>query len=73
MSLDDYYGLRLQEAGTELDFVRLGSENTVQYFVSPRNYKILSDVWMDLKTTGKKTDFQHEKHEELMERIIRCV
>ena len=71
MSLDDYYGLRLQEAGTELDFVRLGSENTVQYFVSPRNYKILSDVWMDLKTTGKKTDFQHEKHEELMERIIR--
>ena len=63
--------IRLQETGTELDFVRLGPENTAQYFVSPRNYKILSDVWMDVKTAGKKTNFQHEKHEELLERIIR--
>jgi adenine-specific DNA-methyltransferase len=71
MSLDDYYGLVLQEQGVELDFVRLGPDNTVQYYVSPRNYKILSDVWMDIKTTGKQTDFSHEKHEELLERIIR--
>ncbi|HEV8713828.1 MAG TPA: site-specific DNA-methyltransferase, partial [Candidatus Binatia bacterium] len=71
MSLDDYYSLRLQETGVELDFVRLGPENTVQYYVAPRNYKVLSDVWMDVRTSGKLTDFAHEKHEDLLERIIR--
>jgi len=71
LSLDEYYGLKKQELGIELDFIRLGPENTVQYYVSPRNYKILSDVWMDVRTSGKVTDFSHEKHEELLERIIR--
>jgi adenine-specific DNA-methyltransferase len=71
LSLDEYYGLKKQETGTDLDFVRLGPDKTVQYYVSPRNYKILSDVWMDVRTSGKLTDFTHEKHEELLERIIR--
>jgi adenine-specific DNA-methyltransferase len=71
MSLDDYYGLHRQETGENLDFIRLSLDKTVQYYVSPRNYKILSDVWMDLKTSGKITNFAHEKHEELLERIIR--
>ena len=48
-SLDEYFGLIKQEEGQELDFVRLGPDGTVQYYVSPRNYMILSDVWMDLE------------------------
>lgn len=71
MSLDDYYGLHLQETGVELEFVRLSPDDVVQYYVSPRNYKILSDVWMDISTAGNLTDFPHEKHEQLLERIIR--
>ncbi len=71
MSLDDFYALRMQETGVKTDFVRLGPEGTVQYYVPPRNYKILSDVWMDIRTSGKVTDFQHEKHEDLLERVIR--
>jgi adenine-specific DNA-methyltransferase len=71
MPLDDYYGLKKQESGADLDFVRLGPDKTVQYYVSPRNYKILSDVWMDVRTSGKITEFAHEKHEELMERMLR--
>ncbi len=71
MSLDEYFGITLQETGEKLDFVRLNPEGTVQYYVPPRNYKISSDVWMDLRTAGKYTDFPHEKHEELLERIIR--
>jgi adenine-specific DNA-methyltransferase len=70
-SLDEYYGIHKQETGEDLDFVRLGPENTIQYYVSPRNYRILSDVWMDVKTSGKITEFSHEKHEELLERVIR--
>jgi adenine-specific DNA-methyltransferase len=71
ISLDDYCGLILQETGDGANLIRLGPENTVQYYVTPRNYRILSDVWMDIKTSGKITDFAHEKHEELLERIIR--
>jgi adenine-specific DNA-methyltransferase len=71
MSLDEYYGMNKQQSGMDLDFVRLGPDKTVQYYVPPRNYKILSDVWMDVRTSGKITEFTHEKHEELMERIIR--
>lgn len=71
LTLDEYYGLKKQEEGVYLDFVRLGPDNTVQYYVPPRNYKILSDVWMDVRTSGKLTDFAHEKHEELLERIVR--
>ncbi|MYD31433.1 MAG: site-specific DNA-methyltransferase [Nitrospira sp. SB0675_bin_23] len=71
LTLDEYYGLKKQEEGVDLDFVRLGPDDTVQYYVSPRNYKILSDVWMDVRTSGKLTNFAHEKHEELLERIVR--
>lgn len=69
LSLDEYY-LKCLENGDDLNFLRLGQDNTVQYYVSPRNYKLLSDVWMDVKTIGKITDFPHEKHEDLLSRII---
>ena len=70
-SLDEYIGLIKQEEGRELDFVRLGPGDTVQYYVSPRNYTILSDVWMDVRTAGRFTDFPYEKHVDLIGRIIR--
>jgi adenine-specific DNA-methyltransferase len=70
MSLDSYCELVLKETGESPNLIRLGSENTVQYYVTPRNYQVLSDVWMDIKTSGKITNFPHEKHEELLERII---
>ena len=70
LSLDDYYGLIRQEEGRSLDFVRLDPEGTVQYYVPPRNYRILSDVWMDLSTSGKITDFPHEKHVEFVMRMV---
>ena len=60
-SLDEYIGLVKQQEGLELDFVRLGPDLTVQYYVKPRNYTIISDVWMDLSTSGRLTEFPHEK------------
>ena len=70
-TLDDYFGLVKQEEGHDLDFIRLGPDHTVQYYVPPRNYTILSDVWMDLRTSGRLTDFPHEKHEELVIRMVK--
>ena len=69
-SLDEYFGLIRQEEGRELDFIRLGPRKTVQYYVPPRNYRIISDVWMDLRVSGRLTDFSHEKHEDLLKRMI---
>lgn len=70
VSLDEYWHEVESETGREPDFVRLGPDKTVQYYVGPRDYKMLSDVWLDLRTLGKITDFSHEKHEELLARII---
>lgn len=73
MSLDEFWKKLEAETGTEPNLVRLGSENTVQYYVGPRDYKMLSDVWLDIRTLGKITNFPHEKHEALLERIISWV
>ncbi len=69
-TLDEYFALIKQEEGQDLDFVRLGPDQTVQYYVPPRNYRVVSDMWMDLRTAGRLTDFPHEKHEEVLKRII---
>ncbi len=73
MSLDDYFRIRLQERGQAPDFVRLGPSNKVQYYVGPRNYKVMSDVWMNVRTSGSLTNFPHEKHVHQLTRIIRWV
>lgn len=70
LSLDEYWYEYEKQNGEEPNFVRLGAGNTVQYYVGPRDYKMLSDVWMDIRTIGKITDFPHEKHEALLSRII---
>lgn len=73
LSLDEYWHEIEAETGAEPNFVRLGPGNTVQYYVGPRDYKLVSDVWLDLRTLGKQTDFPHEKHEELLKRIVSWV
>ncbi len=73
VSLDVYWKEIEQQTGDEPNFVRKSPDGTVQYYVGPRNYKMLSDVWLDLRVLGKITDFPHEKHEDLLERIIEWV
>ncbi|MCS6926739.1 MAG: site-specific DNA-methyltransferase [Candidatus Binatia bacterium] len=70
ISLDDYYLEKLINEGLDLDFVRLGPNKTVQYYVPPRGYKLISNVWMDLMTRGTETTYATEKHEQLLERIV---
>ncbi|MEK7684601.1 MAG: site-specific DNA-methyltransferase, partial [Verrucomicrobiota bacterium] len=70
ISLDEYWHELEAKLGNEPNFVRKSSDGTVQYYVGPRDYKMSSDVWLDLRTLGKATDFPHEKHEAILERII---
>jgi DNA modification methylase len=71
LSLDDYYIDRLTSEGIDTDFVRLGPQSTVQYYVPPRGYKLLSNVWMDVMTRGSETGYATEKHEDLLSRIVK--
>ncbi len=67
-SLDEYYLARLDD-GIDLDFVRLSDDHVVQYYVPPRKYKILSNVWLDLPYRGTETDYPTEKSEAISERL----
>ena len=73
MSIDDYYSMRLTEEGLKLDFVRLSKTGRPEHYVPPRSFRILSDVWMDVRTSGKLTELEHEKHEELLLRVINWI
>lgn len=68
-TLDEYYMSNLDQ-GRDLDFIRLGPSNTVQYFVPPRDYKLASTLWTDIRTRGAVTNYATEKHEELLSVII---
>lgn len=64
MSLDEYYLSVLEADSSKLDFIRKDDSDTVQYYVPPRNYKLLSNVWFDISYRGTQTNYPTEKHEE---------
>lgn len=70
LSLDDYFLEHRQSTNVDLDFVRLNSEGVVQYYVPPRDYKLISDNWMDVSIKGNVIGFDTEKHINLLSRII---
>jgi len=74
MSLDDYYLRAVDSEGGELDFVRQDAKDgTVHYYVPPRDYRLLSNVWLDVSYRGTKTDYPTEKHEEPVERLVKWI
>jgi len=68
-SLDDYYLRNLQE-GNHLNFLRLNADEVVQYYVPPRDTRIASTVWTEIRTIGRETNYPTEKHEDLLCRIV---
>ena len=73
MSLDDYFLEHFQSAGIQLDFVRQNPDGVVQYYVPPRDYKLISDNWMDITIKGNEIEFDTEKHIKLMTRIVKWI
>lgn len=71
--IDDYYLYHLQSTNEKLDFVRLNDENVVQYYIPPRNIRLISDNWMDITIGGSVTSFETEKSVEFVNRIIRWI
>lgn len=71
--LDDYYWDHYTATNEKLDFVRLNSDNVIQYYVPPRDYKLISDNWMDLSIKGNVIGFDTEKHINLLSRMFKWV
>jgi len=68
--LDAFYHDHYQSTGEKLDFVRLNDQGVVQYYVPPRNYKLISDNWMDMSIKGSFIGFDTEKTIDLLQRMI---
>ncbi len=68
-NLDEYY-MRNLDKGNELNLLRLGPNESVQYYVPPRDYKLASTLWNSVRTKGSATNYITEKHEELIFVII---
>ena len=70
--LDEYY-LSHFDRGEDLDFVRKSRDGVVQYYVPPRKYKLLSNLWLDLPYRGTETDYPTEKNEAIARRLVEWV
>jgi len=69
MSLDEYYLQILATTGRSLDFVRLSSTGVPEHYVPPRDYRILTDTWLDIPAY-ERNGYPTQKSEHLLERII---
>jgi DNA modification methylase len=67
-SLVDYW----ERTGRVLEFVRKSEGRAYpEYWIPPKEEGILGDVWLDIQSYSYGSDYSTEKHEDLLERIIR--
>ncbi len=71
MAIDDYYLDILLNEGKKIDFVRLSNTGKPEHFVPPKNYVILSDVWLDISAYEGTKTYPTQKSEYLLDRLIR--
>lgn len=69
LTIDEYYLDTLTNTGRKLDFVRLSSTGTPEHYVPPRNYRILTDTWLDIPAY-ERNGYPTQKSEYLLERIV---
>nr|WP_181715791.1 site-specific DNA-methyltransferase [Chryseobacterium sp.]QJS06476.1 type III restriction endonuclease subunit M, site-specific DNA-methyltransferase [Chryseobacterium sp.] len=75
--IDEFYEEYLQlhniSEASEFEMVRLSKNNKPEHYIPPQNKILLSENWMDLSVAGRVTNFEHEKNEEILKRIIEWV
>jgi adenine-specific DNA-methyltransferase len=58
-------------SGKSLEFIRKrDSVKYPEYWVEPREHKLIDNLWTDIETYNYSTNYPTEKHTELLERII---
>jgi adenine-specific DNA-methyltransferase len=72
--IDAYYHKYIQQEGIldhkDFELVRLSERGKPEHYIPARTEILLSENWMDLSVAGRVTDFEHEKNEEILQRIL---
>jgi len=69
MTIDEYYIDTLSTTGKSFDFVRLSVTGVPEHYVPPRNFRIISDTWLDINAY-ERNGYPTQKSEYLLSRII---
>lgn len=73
-NMDQNYEKYLQEHHIlntkDFELIRLNKSGKPEHYIPPSDEVLLSENWMDLSVAGRLTDFEHEKNEAIIERII---
>ena len=65
--LEEYW----QATSQKLEFVRkLSHRKYPEYWIPPKRYRIIDNVWLDIEAYNYSTGYGTEKHTQLLERII---
>lgn len=59
-----------ERTGQEKDFVRKNEKGKIQYWVEPKEYKLLNNSWHDISGYVNSDRFQTENSEKLLKRVI---
>ena len=72
--IDYYYYEYIQAHGIldhkDFELVRLSKTGKPEHYIPASDKVLLSENWMDLSIPGRVTEFEHEKNEEILRRIL---
>lgn len=72
--IDKFYHEYIQQEGISdykhFQLVRLSRTGKPEHYIPARSEILLSESWMDLSVAGRVTNFEHEKNEEILQRIL---
>ncbi len=73
-NMDENYEIYLKKHNIsnikDFELIRLSKTGKPEHYIPPSDEVLLSENWLDLSVAGRLTDFEHEKNEAIIERII---
>ena len=61
-----------EKTGKRLEFIRLGGAGKVENWYPPANERIADTLWTDIHAYENEKEYATQKHEQLLERIIKA-
>ena len=72
--IDTYYSRYIQENSIlnhkDFELVRLSKNGKPEHYIPATDSILLSENWTDINVAGNQSEFQHEKNEEILKRIL---
>jgi DNA modification methylase len=53
-----------------LEFVAWDGKHNIKYWIPPKEFGVIGNLWADIEAYSYKHDFKTEKHESLLQRIV---